>query len=89
MGKQKTPMKEIHAFYSRKMDDYCGHVVYKNKNGEEIICTCVCPTMEHGLEWEDVEYMGKVLDIGDGGFVRSSRSFDSEFWEDYGYERRY
>ena len=56
-------MKDLNAWYSKKMDERWGHVVYRRANGEEVKCCSVSAGDEHCMGWDDVEYVGKVTEF--------------------------
>lgn len=62
-----------YAFYSKTADEERGHAVYRRADGTEVVTTGVCD--DPGGEcykWPDKEFLGEVLSVQEGGFVRSA-----------------
>jgi hypothetical protein len=47
------------AYYSTKMAELTGTVIYEGEDGREVECTAVSEG-DHGLKWDDVEDLGAV-----------------------------
>jgi hypothetical protein len=48
-----------YGWWSPKQTEH-GYYVWKTASGEEVYVTLVTPTLEHGTEWKDIEYVGEV-----------------------------
>lgn len=48
-----------HAYYSDKMAERNGTVIYEREDGSEVECTAV-ETPPHTLGWDDVQDLGPV-----------------------------
>lgn len=78
-----------YAFYSKTTDEARGHAVYRRADGTEVVTTGVCD--DPGGEcykWPDKEFLGEVLSVQEGGFVRSAhlrqRQPTGTLFTDYG-----
>lgn len=71
--------KEImHGYYSAKADDQCGHCVYKNLKGLEVVVTGVYESKESAEEnylWNDKIYVGEVTEFVRCSERRTSKNF--------------
>lgn len=70
-------MKQWYGWYSQKMFDRCGGVIYKGENDKEILVTNVSQDPKHShTEWSDSKPLGKVYGrIRDAGLAANNRSF--------------
>ena len=57
-----TQQKELWAWYSAKMDERCGYVIYENQDGKKIVVTTISYTDKNPYHDSvtDVEFRGKV-----------------------------
>jgi hypothetical protein len=56
-------MSEVkHAWYSARQGRLMGIVLYKNAQGETVEATIVSRTMDHGCKWDDMVYLGEVVE---------------------------
>jgi hypothetical protein len=63
------------AYYSAKMAERTGTVIYEDEDGREVECTAVSHG-DHGLKWDDVEDLGPVRRFLRKG-TTSARGFDA------------
>ena len=50
-----------YAFYSQKMAQVAGEVMWVNKNGDKVICTGISNNRKcKGYGWDDKELLGEV-----------------------------
>lgn len=57
--------ENLHAFYSAQMArQYPDTIVYwRDRDGNEIECTCVGEGENHGTNWPDIEDRGEVVEF--------------------------
>ena len=66
-----------HAWYSPKMAKLAGTCFYRSweKPDQEVEVTCVTSTTQHGLGWDDVQYLGTVC-----GWLRSGMPKSRDYY---------
>jgi hypothetical protein len=51
----------LHGFWSDKQAKLGGYAVYTTPDGRQVKCSCVSLTTNSGCSWDDIRYVGKVL----------------------------
>lgn len=51
------------GFYSVKQAKMSGVYLYSTDDGKEVEITHISTSMEHGTKWDDIAFVGKVVDL--------------------------
>lgn len=49
-----------HGWYSAKADELFGHSIWLDMKNQEVKVTVISPTDDHGCNWDDIIYVGKL-----------------------------
>lgn len=80
-------MKTKHAWHSARQAKICGVVLWKNDTGDVLETTIITRTKEHGCKWDDLVYLGEVVEYvgrkteGELVSLKDASPEDVEKWE--------
>ena len=80
--------KVKHAWFSAKQATIAGTCFYERLEGGEVEVTCVANDGNHGCHWDDMEFVGEVLDYKRRGIESRTQTIlgpswdDSDMWDD-------
>lgn len=76
----KIEQEICHAWYSQEAAELWGTVIYEDRHGEPVHCTCISRSSSHGCAWPDIKFVGFVT-LKLLGRTKGSLSDIEEMWD--------